>query len=90
MQELLESGSFTLESEGEKIVYTTILTYDDEKRKKSYVLYTDNTLDEDGDINMYAATYDPNSTKFELNPVETDEEWDEIQEVYDERFGEVF
>ncbi len=90
MQELLESGSFTLESEGEKVVYTTILTYNDEKRKKSYVLYTDNTLDDDGDINMYAATYDPNSTTFELNPVETDEEWDEIQQVYDERFGEVF
>ncbi len=90
MQELLESGSFTLESEGEKVVYTTILTYNDEKRKKSYVLYTDNTLDDDGDINMYAATYDPNSTTFELNPVETDEEWDEVQQVYDERFGEVF
>lgn len=90
MQELLESGSFTLESEGEKVVYTTILTYNDEKRKKSYVLYTDNTLDDDGDINMYAATYEPNSTTFELNPVETDEEWDEIQQVYDERFGEVF
>ena len=54
---------------------------------KNYVVYTDNTYDEDGSLNIYAAIYYPDDdTKFD--PVETDEEWEQIEERLDSMEGD--
>lgn len=48
------------------------------KTNKNYIIYTDNTIDENNDLNIYASIYDPNdSTK--LDEIKTDEEWSEIE-----------
>ena len=47
--------------------------------KKHYMIYTDNTYDEQGKLNIYAAIYDPDDeTVFE--EIQTQEEWDEVNQ----------
>ena len=47
---------------------------------KNYVVYTDNTKDENGSINVYASIYYPDDdTKFEK--IETEEEWEAVEKM---------
>lgn len=54
--------------------------------KKHYMIYTDNTYDEDGALNLYAAIFDPNDdTVFEelKTEYEIDEARKRIEEMRD-------
>jgi uncharacterized protein YrzB (UPF0473 family) len=53
--------------------YEVIMTFP--WHNKSYLVYTDNTYDEEGRLNILAAIYKSDK---ELDPIETDEEWNEI------------
>ena len=53
--------------------YEVIMTFP--WHNKSYLVYTDNTYDEEGRLNIIAAIYKSDK---ELDPIETDEEWNEI------------
>ncbi|HBA37248.1 MAG TPA: hypothetical protein DCY94_00865 [Firmicutes bacterium] len=66
---------------GEKIECEVVLTIDSEEFGKSYIVYTDHTLDDAGNIKTYASIYDPTGASLDLNPVTTDEEWDMIEAV---------
>lgn len=72
----------TLE-DGTKKEYDVVLTFKNEKNQKDYIVYTDNTFDEENKLKMYATIYDPKGNKIIGNP-ETDEEWKIIHEVIDE------
>ncbi len=73
---------FTMTNEkGEKVECEVVLTIDSDEYKKSYIVYTDHTLDEFGNIRTYASIYDPTGESLELKPVTTDEEWDMIESV---------
>ena len=74
-------NSFTIISEeGKPIVCNVLFTFDSDETNKSYIVYTDNTKDEQGNIKVYASIYDPNSTdEMELLPIETDKEWRVIE-----------
>ena len=82
MQEELEKGSFTLVNDGKEVTYTTFLTFYNKENKKNYVIYTD-AVDDSDDFNLYASTYDPCDTEFNLNPVLRDDEWENINSVID-------
>lgn len=57
--------------------YEILIAFKWTKTNKNYIVYTDNTKDENGNLNVFAAIYYPyDSTK--LDPIELDEEWDEI------------
>ena len=47
------------------------------KTDKNYIVYTDNSKDENCNLNIYAGIYYPQD-KTRLDSIETDEEWDEI------------
>lgn len=66
---------------GQSVDCEVILTIDSDEYGKSYIVYTDHTMDENGNINTYASTYDPTGQSLDLNPVTTDEEWDMIESV---------
>ena len=77
-----EQLSFSVLSEDGKVTeYELILAYHNEANGKDYMVYTDNSLDENGDINTFASIYIPNTNPVELIPIETDEEWDLIGEL---------
>lgn len=73
---------FTMTNDkGEKIECEVMLTIESEEFKKDYIVYTDHTMDEHGNIRTYASIYDPTGASLELKPVTTDEEWDMIESV---------
>jgi uncharacterized protein YrzB (UPF0473 family) len=88
-----EGLDFTvINSEGETVEYQALFTFESEDTGKSYIAYTDNAADENGDIEVFAATYDPSTfdalvaagTPVELAEIETDDEWELVEDLLDE------
>ena len=78
----MENNSFTmLNEEGEEVKYDVLFTFDNEETNKSYIAYTDNTYDDDGNISVYASTYDPNSSEVILGKIETENEWKVVETI---------
>lgn len=59
-----------------------LFTFDSDETKKSYVVYTDNTKDELGNIKVYANTFDPFSNEGDLGEIETEKEWATIEQIF--------
>lgn len=77
-----EENMFTIVSDdGKEVKYEILFTYEDEKTKKNYMAYTDNTLDEEGNTKVYASIYNPEEENPVLLPIETDEEWKMIEAI---------
>lgn len=80
----MEEKTFTLmNAEGVETKYDVLFTFDSEDTEKSYIVYTDNTYDEEGNIQVYASTYDPNSEEMILREIKTDKEWKVIETILD-------
>lgn len=81
MQEIFEQGKFILNNENPNEVpveYKTLLTFK-HKNDINYVIYSDDTYDELGNLNIYASKYKNDET--ELESIETEEEWQLIDQV---------
>ena len=52
-----------------------------EETKKSYIVYTDNTTDEDGNVRVYASIFDPKKENTELKPIESEREWKIVETI---------
>ena len=85
-----EKITFKLTDEsGKDIEYEILLTFESNETNKNYMLLTDNTIDEEGNVKVYASIYEPkedgtideNTT---LIPVVTDSEWKIIETILDE------
>ena len=55
-----------------------LFTFDLEETKKSYVVYTDYSKDEQGMLKTFASTYTPDLENSKLEPVSTPEELEVI------------
>lgn len=78
----MNKNSFTLiDEEGKETVYDVLFTFDSEETNKSYIVYTDNTKDEAGNIQVYASTYDENDPNSRLGAIETEKEWKVIETI---------
>ena len=78
----MEKKIYTTTKEGKKIEYDVILTFKNEKNKKDYIVYTDNELDNQNKLKIYAAIYNPLTNEF-IGVPESKEEWNEIYKVLD-------
>ena len=77
-----EKTNFTvLDDEGNEVVCEVLFTFDSEETKKSYIVYTDNTTDDEGNTKVYASIFNPNDEKTELTPIETDRDWKIIETI---------
>ena len=63
---------------GEEIMCDVLFTFDSEETKKSYIVYTDNSKDDEGNVQVFASIYDPNVEDQKLEPITTDQEWNLI------------
>ena len=80
-----ESMIFKVENdEGKEIECEVLFTFESEKTGKNYIVYTDNTEDEEGNTKVYASIYNPEQDETKLLPIETDEEWNVIEIILDE------
>jgi uncharacterized protein YrzB (UPF0473 family) len=69
-------------NEGKEIECDVLFTFNSDETKKSYIVYTDNERDELGNIKVYANTFDDNSDSGELGPIETENEWATIEQIF--------
>ena len=80
-----DKNTFTvINEEGKEVVCSVLFTFDSDETKKSYIVYTDNTKDKQGNIQVYASIYDKEQEdNMELLPIETDKEWKVIETILD-------
>ena len=79
----MEKNTFTvINKEGKETTCYVLFTFDSEETNKSYVVYTDNTTDKEGKIQVYASIYNPTEEKITtLEPIQTDKEWKIIETI---------
>lgn len=78
----MENNTFkVINEEGREIVCDILFTFDSEETNKSYIVYTDNTKDEAGNIQVFASIYDPKQENPRLDPIETEQEWKIIETI---------
>lgn len=67
-----------IDEEGNEVEYEILCAYKLTETKKNYVIFTDNTFDVSGNLNVYASIYYPSENN-RLESIETDEEWQEVE-----------
>lgn len=73
-----------INDEGKEIECEALFTFESDETKKNYIVYTDNTQDEEGNTKVYASIYNPDQDETKLLPIETDKEWKIIETILDE------
>lgn len=58
-----------------------LYSFKNESLNKNYMVYTDNSYDEDGCLCIYAAIYNPQDEEKKLLPIEDDNEWAFVEEM---------
>ena len=78
----MKKNSFTMIDEaGNEIVYDVLFTFESEETHKNYIVYTDNTKEAEGNVEVYASIYDPNDPNSKLEAIETEKEWKVIETI---------
>ena len=78
----MKKNSFSMIDEnGNETVYDVLFTFESEETHKNYIVYTDNTKDEQGNVEVYASIYDPNDPHSKLEAIETEKEWKVIETI---------
>ena len=73
-----------VDEKGNEIECEVLFTFDSTETNKSYIVYTDNTTDEEGNTKVYASTYNPSEEELKLAAIETDKEWKIIETILNE------
>lgn len=82
MEETKKNTFQVINDEGKEVMCEVLFTFDSDETKKSYIAYTDNTLDEIGNVKVYASIYDKTGESKELLPIETEKEWQIIENIF--------
>ena len=78
-----------IDENGKEIECEVLFTFESDETNKNYIVYTDNTTDEEGNTKVYESIYTPNSEDLNLQPIETDKEWKIIEVILNEIQDEV-
>lgn len=78
----LEKNSFTLiDDSGNERKFDVLFTFSSEETGHDYIVYTDNTKDENGNVEVYASIYHPEEEHSRLEAITTDKEWKIIDTI---------
>ena len=82
----MENGIVKIVDEnGKEKEYKILFTFSDEDFNENYVVYTDYSINENGNINVYSNMYKESNNKTELLPVERNE----IRKFIDDKLEEI-
>ena len=73
-----------INDEGKEIECEVLFTFESDETKKNYIVYTDNTIDDEGNTKVYASIYNPDQDETKLLPIETDKEWKIIETILED------
>ena len=78
-----------IDDKGKEIECEVLFTFESDETGKNYIVYTDNTTDEQGNTKVYASIYTPNEENLNLTAIETEKEWKIIETILNELQEEV-
>lgn len=70
-----------VDKEGNETTFEILFTFESDETKKNYMVYTDNTKDNEGNTRVYASIFEPDKEPLELFPIETEREWKIIETI---------
>lgn len=70
-----------LDEKGNKVECEPLFTFESEETKKNYVVYTDNSKDNEGNIRVFASIYNVTDKGGQLLPIKTNKEWKVIETI---------
>ncbi|HIQ93956.1 TPA: DUF1292 domain-containing protein [Candidatus Ventrenecus stercoripullorum] len=80
-KESVTNDVFVLEGEdGVEKEYQKLFAFESSETNKNYIVYTDNTKDDSGNLRVYANVYEKNGKV--LGALETEEEWNTVESIY--------
>ena len=80
-KESVTNDVFVLEVEdGVEKEYQKLFAFESSETNKNYIVYTDNTKDDSGNLRVYANVYEKNGKV--LGALETEEEWNTVESIY--------
>lgn len=68
-----------INEQGYEVECEVLFTFESDETNKNYIVYTDNTFDDEGNTKVYASIYDPDCDETKLLPIETEKEWQTIE-----------
>ncbi len=77
----MENKFIVINDEGLEIECEILFTFDSNDTGKSYIVYTDYSKDEEGNIQVYSSVYDPLLENPQLEAIETEAEWQVIETI---------
>ena len=78
----MKKNSFSMIDEnGKEVIYDVLFTFESDETNKNYIVYTDNSRDETGNIQVYASIYDPENPNSKLEAITTEKEWKVIETI---------
>ncbi len=82
-----------IDDEGRQLDCEALFLFESPETKKNYIVYTDHSIDDEGNTRVYASIYEPSDLKTDednefaalpLKPIETDKEWKIIETILNE------
>ncbi len=68
--------------------FEILYTFKSFKTNKDYIIYTDNTHDENNSLNIYSSIYYPQSPGKELENIEDEDDWNEVEKFLNNVSGD--
>lgn len=78
----MKKNTFTMiDQDGNEVVYDVLFTFESDETNKNYIVYTDQSKDESGNIQVYASIYDPENPSANFEAIKTEKEWKVIETI---------
>ena len=84
MSDKFANNKFSVMAGGKEIVCDVLFTHHSELTGKDYVAFTDHSKAPDGSASVFYATYDPNAESIDLVPIQTEQEWMMMREMFEQ------
>ena len=81
--------NFKIIENGKEIVCDIVLTFRDDNNDINYIVYTDGTKDETGELEIYASRYVIDNNQYVLKDIENDYEWNLIDNMLEAKYKEI-
>lgn len=79
-----EMTFMALNDEGNEVECEVLFTFESQETGKNYIIFTDNSVDTDGNTKVFASIYNPDDDETKLLPIETEREWCVIETILEE------
>ena len=80
--------NFKVIENGIELTCNILFTFRDENNNINYIVYTDGTKDEEGDLEIYASRYILKDNDFYLEEIKDESEWNLIDNMIEAKYKE--